>query len=115
MTKDEFLESFVNKNYHDDILKAFGDNWEYARVTKLSEDLVVYRYYGGDAGPEGFYFTTTLVDDPVSQLALTSNTAEYVVEVIIPKGSVVLEGGVGALDGLPGGGYQIYSPIRLGP
>ena len=81
-----------------------------------------YRVYGGEAGEVGRYMTRVPQNGGMqSQIDLAlnpewGNTAEYVTEVVVPKGTVIYEGGAasqtinGGAGQLLGGGNQIYIP-----
>ncbi|MCL2493138.1 MAG: TNT domain-containing protein, partial [Clostridiales bacterium] len=105
---DKFLDEYVPKQYQNQIKSAFEDD---IKVTTLDEDKVVYRYYGGKAGASSYWVSPTKVKDPIADLALPpGNTAENMDQVILPKGTKVLEGTVAPNFGQPGGGYQYYVP-----
>ncbi|MDO5539029.1 MAG: hypothetical protein Q4F83_02990 [Eubacteriales bacterium] len=92
----------------------------------LTEDTVMYRVHGGQAGEVGSYLSRTPQGGGLqSQLDLAlnpswGNTTENVSKVIVPKGTVIYEGiaapqnifdSMGNVIGtLPGGGNQIYIP-----
>ena len=93
-------------------------------ATITSEATTLYRVYGGNAGKLGPYWTRTKPSGPLqSQLDLAlvpqwGNTAENVVSIQVPKGTVIYEGaaapqliGVGQILG---GGNQVYIP-RVDP
>ena len=95
-------------NIDSDIKKAFGSDF---KVTTLSKDTTVYRYYGGDSYKTGNWYTPYQYSDPKSNLALSpGNTAQYVYKTVLPAGTIVIEGTVAPQNqwGLSGGGYQYY-------
>jgi len=83
-------------------------------LVELEEDLPVVRYYGGQAAQLGRYWTTELYDSAVGaieELALNpnfGNTADRVVNGVIPKGTQILTGYAASSGGLTGGGVQIF-------
>jgi len=85
-----------------------------AKIVKLENDTVVYRYWGGNNSVEkGEWVTTELLSDPKNQLSLPpSNTAEFVTSYTIPAGTEVVAGNAAAMEkwGTAGGGFQIYIP-----
>jgi hypothetical protein len=91
----------------------------------LSEDLIVYRIYGGNAEKVRPWFTTIKPQGPAQaqiDLALNpqwGNTATTITTVKIPKGTTIYEGFAGQqiivkpggdTFTLQGGGIQIYVP-----
>ena len=82
-------------------------------VTTTTQDITVYRYYGGSAGELSYWVTPYQYSDPASMLALPpTNTAEYIQTYIVPEGTQILKGSVAAQlqwEQL-GGGYQFYVP-----
>jgi len=88
------------------IRDAFGPD---ARITTLTQDTIVYRYHGGTSEAIGPWFTTNKTTNPIADLALPpTNSAKYVDEVVLPKGTKVIEGTVAPNYTQPGGGYQYY-------
>ena len=91
----------------------------YAKII-LGEDTTFYRVYGGKATEVGSYMTRTPQNGGMqSQMDLAlnpewGNSATSVVEVTVPKGTVIYEGFAapqtinGGLGILPGGGNQVY-------
>ena len=91
-------------------------------ATTLSENTTFYRVYGGNAGKVGSYMSRTLQNGGMqSQIDLAlnplwGNTAEYVTEVVVPKGTTIYEGAAapqdinGGAGQLLGGGNQVYIP-----
>jgi len=91
-----------------DVKSAFGSD---AKVTTLTQDTTVYRYHGGTSQADGRWYTTTQTANPASDLALPPwNTAQNMDTVILPRGTVIVEGTVAPQPqwGQPGGGYQYY-------
>jgi hypothetical protein len=91
----------------------------------LTEDLIVYRVYGGKSNKISQWFTTIKPQGPTQvqiDLALNpqwGNSATKVAIVKIPKGTKIYEGFVeqqivsqpgGGSFTLQGGGIQIYVP-----
>jgi hypothetical protein len=94
----------VSSNVRD----AFGSD---AKITTLTEDRTVYRYYGGSSQASSNWFTPNQEADPISKLALPpGNTAQYMDTIVLPAGTRVIEGTVAAQKkwSQPGGGYQYY-------
>ena len=95
-------------NVDPSVRSAFGSD---AKVTTLTEDTTVYRYYGGSSQSSGFWYTPNIVASPASELALPpGNTGQFMDTVVLPAGTMVIEGTVApyTLWGQPGGGYQYY-------
>ena len=105
----EFLKNNgLNAAQRREVIEAFNPG---AKVVKLEDDLVVYRYSGGVANPRGRWVTTEQLSDPVNQLALPpGSTAENVTKWVIPKGTEVFQGTVAPNFGRQGGAAQIYIP-----
>jgi hypothetical protein len=81
------------------------------KITTLTEDTTVYRYYGGNSQASGTWFAPNKVLNPTAELALPpGNTAKFIDEVVLHKGTTVIEGTVAPPSqwGQPGGGYQYY-------
>ena len=105
---DDFIEQNVAPDFQKSVKNAFSSD---AKVTTLSKDTTVYRYYGDGANPKSYWYTPNKTSNPVGDLALPGqNSAQYVEKYIIPKGTTVLEGTVAPNFGQPGGGYQYYVP-----
>jgi len=69
------------------IRNAFGSD---ARITTLTKDTTVYRYYGGNSQASSTWVTPNKVTNPVSELALPAgNTAQYVDKILLPAGTRV--------------------------
>ncbi|MDE5974520.1 MAG: glycohydrolase toxin TNT-related protein, partial [Eubacterium sp.] len=103
---DDFIEQNVAPDFQKSVKNAFSSD---AKVTTLSKDTTVYRYYGDGANPKSYWYTPNKTSNPVGDLALPGqNSAQYVEKYIIPKGTTVLEGTVAPNFGQPGGGYQYY-------
>ena len=93
----------------------------YTKIT-LTEDTIFYRVYGGAAKKVRSFMSRTLQYGGLqSQLDLAldpkwGNTAQYITQVIVPKGTVIFEGTAapqvinGGTGILPGGGNQIFIP-----
>jgi len=107
---DNFLEKNVPSQYRSDVKNAFESD---IKVTTLTEDTIVYRYYGGISAASSFWYTPNQTSNPIKDLALPpGNTAQFVDTTIIPKGTTLLEGTVAPNFGQTdnGGGYQYYVP-----
>ena len=104
----------------DDVVSTFRNSTYTEKV--LTEDTVFYRVYGGNAEMAGNYMSRTpQMGGLQSQLDLAlvpewGNTATYVTEVTVPKGTIIYEGFAapqtinGGAGMLMGGGSQIYIP-----
>lgn len=104
-TVDDFLSSNVPKDFQKNVQSAFVN----PKVTTLTDDVVVYRYYGDGASSVSYWVTPNATSNPVKDLALPSvNNATNVQKFIVPKGTTILEGGVAPNFGQVGGGYQYY-------
>jgi hypothetical protein len=80
-------------------------------VKELTEDLLVYRYWGGGTRESGAWFSANPVSDPINQLALPlGNIANNISGVTKPKGTTILEGSTAPKFGRPGGARQIFVP-----
>jgi RHS repeat-associated protein len=102
---DNFIKSNVPKDFQKNVKSAFIN----PRVTTLSDDVVVYRYYGDGASSVSYWVTPHATSNPVKDLALPLvNNATNVQKFIIPKGTTILEGVVAHNFGQVGGGYQYY-------
>jgi hypothetical protein len=90
--------------------------------TTLTEDTIFYRVYGGEAEKIGRFLSATPQRGGLqSQIDLAlnpewGNTAEFVTQVVVPKGTVIYQGTAapqiifGGVGKLLGGGSQIYIP-----
>lgn len=89
--------------------------------TVLTKDTTFYRVYGGVAEKVGRFLSRTPQNGGMqSQMDLAlnpewGNTAEYVIEVVVPKGTTIYEGTAaqtiyGGAGILLGGGSQVYIP-----
>ncbi len=109
MSVQEYLDKYVPKQYHEEVLKGFGDD---AVVSMAQKDIKVYRYYGNN-NPIGHWVTPNQYANPISALALdsTQNSAEHMATYILKKGTLLIEGKVIPLNGQLGGGYQYYIAI----
>jgi hypothetical protein len=90
------------------VRNAFGSD---AKITTLTEDTTVYRYYSDKSQASGKWFTPNQVVNPNAELALPPrNTAQYMDVVVLPAGTRVIEGTVAPQKNWmqPGGGYQYY-------
>jgi hypothetical protein len=80
----------------------------------LDEDIVLYRVFGGKAGRTGSYLTRVKpksAAEAIRKLALDpdwGNSAVHLVEVRVPKGTVIWEGAARHQGALRGGGSQIW-------
>ena len=105
---DNFIKDNIPPQYQIQVKSAFGPD---VKVTTLTQDTTVYRYYGGDSAASSYWVTPNKVANPISELALPpGNTAQYVDTIVLPKGTTILEGTVAPNFGQPGGGYQFYVP-----
>ena len=105
---DNFIKANIPPQYQTQVKNAFGSD---IKVTTLTQDTTVYRYYGGDSAASSYWVTPNKVANPISELALPpGNTAQYVDTIVLPKGTTILEGTVAPNFGQPGGGYQYYVP-----
>lgn len=94
------------ENVSPNVRGAFGSD---AKVTTLTQDTTVYRYYGEGSEASGSWFTPNQVANPISELALPpGNTAQFMDTVVLPAGTRVFEGTVAPNFGQLGGGYQYY-------
>ena len=89
-----------------------------AKVVKLEDNAVVYRYSGGTTPGSGDWYTPELLSDPVNQLSLPPGaTAGQVDRYIIPAGTEVVYGTAAAKEawGTTGGAVQIFitDPSKL--
>jgi RHS repeat-associated protein len=110
---------FVPPKYRSDVARAFAGTPE---VVTLSEDLIVYRYWGPGMREVGSpWFSPKLYvrrGNARRYLALPEyNPAEYVSVFKIPRGTTVIRGKVASQVGekyfgpyATGGGMQIYLP-----
>jgi len=112
----------------DEISREVAESFSGATFTKkvLTEDTVMYRVSGGNAGEIGSYMSMIPQGGGLqSQLDLAlnpawGNTTENVTKVIVPKGTTIYKGiaapqniydSLGNVIGtLPGGGNQVYIP-----
>ena len=93
-------------NVSPSVRSAFGSD---AKVTTLSQDTTVYRYYGEGSQASESWFTSNQTANPISELALPpGNTAQFMDTVVLPAGTRVFEGTVAPKFGQLGGGYQYY-------
>ncbi len=108
---EQVWTDFVPREFQENIAKAFVGE---PKIVRLTKDLKVYRYWGGEAREKGFWYTPKRYRFPGRArryLALPpTNTAENVSEFVIPKGTIILRGRVAPMFGQPGGGIQIYVP-----
>jgi len=105
---DKFIKDNVPPDFQRSVREAFTSN---AKVTKLTEDMTVYRYHGGVSDPKNFWVTPNQYSNPSSSLALPpGNSTQYMSTFTIPKGTTILQGSVAPNFGQTGGGYQIYLP-----
>lgn len=109
---------FVPAKHRTEVQRAFTNG--VAEAIKLEEDIVVYRHTDAVGAP-GRYFAPIPYPSATGaklQLALPkTNDSSRVEAWLIPKGSVILRGGVADQSGethfpthAPGGGIQIYLP-----
>ena len=121
MSQDGEIFSPINPGpLTDDIANSFRSSTYTEKI--LTEDTVFYRVYGGDAQMVGNYMSRTPQNGGIqSQFDLGlnptwGNTAESIVEVTVPKGTIIYEGSAatqginGGAGNLLGGGNQIYIP-----
>ena len=82
--------------------------------TTLGSDVTLYRVYGGGSKPMAPWWSRTAPSGPLQsqiELALPSeNTAQNVIMIRVPKGTVIYEGAAEGNFGRLGGGNQIYIP-----
>jgi hypothetical protein len=82
----------------------------------LGQDLILYRYWGGGAGPISHWWTPSCPRGPMQaryDLAIRpewNNTMQNISRIRVPRGTTIYEGYVGAQGHLTGGGIQIYIP-----
>jgi len=86
--------------------------WAGATTSSVTKDTeTMYRVWGGDAQQQGAWLTPikpTSAEQAKAQLALpTGNTAQYISEVKVPKGTRVQSGTAAANFNQPGGGQQV--------
>jgi hypothetical protein len=87
----------------------------YSQVV-LSEEIMLYRVYGGSAAALGSYWTQTPPTGPLQarrDFALNpiwGNTAEHVSTIKVPAGTTIYEGYAARRGELVGGGSQVYIP-----
>jgi RHS repeat-associated protein len=97
-----------------DVAKSFRGG-SYTQLT-LDTDITLYRVYGGKSKDLGSYWTRVAPNGPLQarmDLALKAewgNTAENVVQINVPKGTVIYEGAAAPQGALLGGGSQVYIP-----
>ena len=81
-------------------------------VVRLEENILVYRYAASPSAGPGNWWTTTrfaTATDAIEELALpASNTAQYVYQAVIPKGTLILVGEAAPLFGRAGGAVQVF-------
>ena len=86
--------------------------------TTLGSDTTLYRVYGGEAAPLRSWWSRTPPAGPLqSQMDLAlppENTAQNVVMIRVPTGTVIYEGAAEGNFGRLGGGSQVYIP-RVNP
>jgi hypothetical protein len=81
---------------------------------QLSDDLHIYRVYGGSAGEIGHYWTTQQPQGPLQSVIDSAldqswgNTATEVSIALVPKGTSIYIGYAEHQGGLVGGGIQVY-------
>lgn len=84
--------------------------------TVTSEDTLLYRVYGGKAGPLSSYWTATPPSGPLQAtidsalLPEWGNTAQMVSTIRVPAGTTIYEGAAAGQGGLVGGGSQVVIP-----
>ena len=107
-TVDNFINKNVNSNFQQAVKEAFTSD---AKVTTLTNDVTVYRYYGKGSNSTSYWYTPYKTSNPAADLALPpGNSYQYMDTYVIPKGTTILEGTVSPNFGQPGGGYQYYVP-----
>ncbi|HLA85743.1 MAG TPA: RHS repeat-associated core domain-containing protein, partial [Thermoguttaceae bacterium] len=86
--------------------------------TTLQAETTLYRTYGGSSGQLGSYWSRTAPQGPLQasmDLALPpGNTAQNVLRITVPKGTVIYEGSAATNFGRLGGGNQVFVP-RVNP
>ena len=107
MSVQEYLDKFVDKEYHKIVRDGFGDD---AIVSVTKRNIKVRRYYGGTSKAKGYWITPYKYRNKISALALdpAKNAATNVAEFTLKKGTYIIEGKVVPLNGQFGGGYQYY-------
>jgi hypothetical protein len=106
--------------YSQQVYQAFERGQCY--VVRLTQDLQVYRWFGGPTGSPtatnpGRWWTPSLFQssaEAVEYLAVNpawGNTAEHMATGIIPKGTQILIGYAASQGGLSGGAVQIYTSV----
>ena len=115
---DEFVSGWRRLTVEDvplpaNVRETFGGGTATGRV--LSEDTTFYRVAGGEGGRQARYLTRVRPSSPeqaIESLALDEkligNTAAHLVEVKLPKGTVIWEGTAARLGTKSGGGSQIW-------
>ena len=82
--------------------------------TTLGSDTTLYRVYGGGSKPMASWWSRTAPSGPPqSQIDLPlppENTAQSVIVIRVPEGTVIYEGSAEGNFGRLGGGNQIYIP-----
>ena len=106
MSVQEYLDKFVDKEYHEKVRVGFGKD---AIVSVTKKDIKVRRYYGGN-NAKGHWITPYKYRNKISALALNAeeNAATDMAEFTLKKGTYIIEGKVVPLNGQFGGGYQYY-------
>jgi RHS repeat-associated protein len=105
---DSFISKNVNSNFQQAVKEAFTSD---AKVTTLTKDVTVYRYYGEGSNAKSYWYTPYKTSNPAADLALPpGNSYQYMDTCVIQKGTTILEGTVERNFGQPGGGYQYYVP-----
>ena len=99
----------------DRVVKSFTDKAVDAKL--LQQATIFYRVSGGRGGPTGSYLSRTKSTSraaAIENFALgpktVGNTAEWISEVHVPKDIPIYEGTAAKLEGLAGGGNQIFIP-----
>lgn len=88
--------------------------------TVTSQETLLYRVYGGKAGPLSKYWTRTTPSGPLQAttdsalLPKWGNTAQSIATIRVPAGTTIYEGAAAGQGGLVGGGSQVVIP-RVNP
>jgi hypothetical protein len=80
----------------------------------LAEETILTRVYGGSSPPMSPWWSRTTPTGPLQarmDLALpTGNSAQSIIQIKVPAGTIIYDGCAGPQFGLLGGGNQVYIP-----